>query len=243
MENIYKNDFEEFLTYTDEKKILLSEISREVKRHKTKSLLDIGAGNGQLSIPLSKKVESYLAIEPNKDFAIKLRKAGLEVIEGAFPLKILGTFDMLLASHSIPHRKDLIEPFIKEAWKLVRVGGIFLIITCRGQEDSRTWRMKGFEINHKDPNYASLNYIIQLLALFGKVKTRKITTKIITDTLDTMVQVLSSIASVASSGRRKRKEGFLQIQVQLKKILNQRYRNENSYFFPFQHSFIITEKI
>lgn len=243
MKDIYKDDFEKFLAHTDEKKVLLSAISREIKKRKIKSLLDIGAGNGLLSIPLSNKVESYLAVEPNKNFAIKLRKAGLEVIEGTFPLKILGTFDMLLTSHSIPHRKDLIEPFIKEAWKLVKVGGIFLIITCRGKENNRTWSMKGFEANRKDPNYASLNYIIQLLALFGKVKTRKITTQIITNTLDTMVQVLSSIASVASSGRRKRKEEFLRSQIQLKEILNQRYRNENSYFFPFQHSFIITEKI
>ena len=72
MEDIYKNDFEKFLSHTDEKKVLLDEISKEIEKHKTESLLDIGAGNGLLSIPLSKKVESYLAVEPNKKFVLDL---------------------------------------------------------------------------------------------------------------------------------------------------------------------------
>ena len=240
MGDSYKNDFEKFLTYTNEKQVLLVEISKEIEKHKAKSLLDIGAGNGLLSVPLSKKVESYLTIEPNKGFVAKLRATELEVIEGTFPLEISGTFDVVLASHSISYSRDLFEPFIKEAWKLVKPKGVFLIITYRGQEDDWTRLMKDFGENHEDPNRVGFNQIVELLASLGEVKTRKFITHVKTDKLEDMVQALSF---VASDGKPEKKIEFLKNRSRLEKILNKKYQDENGYFFPFQHFFITTEKI
>lgn len=240
MEDIYKNDFEKFLSHTDEKQILLAEISREIREHEIKSLLDIGAGNGLLSIPLSKEVESYLAIEPNEKFVAKLRKAGLKVVEGKFPLEIPTTFDMVLASHSISYRKDLFEPFIKRAWELVKPNGIFLIITYRGHEDDWTKLMKELGENHEDQNRVGFNQIVELLALLGDVKTRKIITRVKTKNLDDMVQALSF---VASGGKPEKKAIFWEKSSKLENILKQKYQDNNGYAFPFQHFFLITQKL
>lgn len=240
MEDIYKNDFEKFLTHTDEKQVLLAEISEEIARHKSKSLLDIGAGNGLLSIPLSKKVENYLAIEPNKSFVAKLRKVGLKVIEGTFPFEIFGTFDMVLASHSISYSRILFEPFIKEAWKLIKPQGVFLFVTYRGQEDDWTRLMKDIGKKHEDLNRVGFNQIIELLASLGEVKTRKVITQVKTDKLEDMIQALSF---VASNGKPEKKAEFIKYRLRLEKTLSKKYRHNNSYCFPFQHFFITTKKI
>ena len=58
----YRPDFEFFLTHTDEKEIILSEIEKYIDKYKVKSLLDIGAGNGKTAIFLKKNVSRYLAL-------------------------------------------------------------------------------------------------------------------------------------------------------------------------------------
>jgi len=240
MEDIYKNDFEKFISHTDEKQILLDEILKEVEEYDTKSLLDIGAGNGLLSIPLSRKAKSYLAVESNEKFVSKLRKAGLEVIEGKFPLEISGLFDMVLASHSISYRNDLFKSFIKKAWGLVKPNKVLLAITYRGEEDDWTKLMKELGENHEDQNRVVFNQMVELLASLGAVKTRKFITKVQTKNLDDMVQALSF---VASNGELKKKAEFLKQSKKLEKILKQNYRDSNGYLFPFQHFLLTTQKL
>jgi SAM-dependent methyltransferase len=240
VKDFYKNDFEKFLSHTNEKEILLKEISKEIKKYKIKSLLDIGAGNGLLSIPLSKRVKNYLAIEPNKNFAKKLRGAGLRVIEKKFPFEISESFDMILSSHSISYQKSFFEPFIKKAWKLVKKNGIFLIITYRGEEDDWTRFMKKLGINYKNKNRKGFNQIIKLLTLLGDVKIRKVITKVNAENLDDIIQALSF---VASDGDRHRKKEFLKRGDKIEKILNRNYKDKQGYYFPFQHFFLITKKL
>src|SRR3972149_4254514 len=109
--NSYESDFQVFLKYTNEKKILKEEISKLINKFNIRSILDIGAGNGELSQPLSEEVEDYLCIEPKKDFVGLLRKKGLTVIESEFPTELDRQFDMVLCSHSVPYDKKKLEPF------------------------------------------------------------------------------------------------------------------------------------
>lgn len=240
MEDNYKNDFEKFISHTDEKKVLVEEISKEIDKYSVESLLDIGAGNGSLSIPLSKKVRRYLAVEPNENFVSRLREAGLEVVGNKFPSIISDTFDMALSSHSISYKRDSFKPFITKAWKLVKPRGVFLIITFRGQEDDWTRLMKDLGENHEDKNRVGFNQIIEILSSIGKVKTRKVITQLKTDNLEDMMQALSF---VASGGKPEKKESFMKNRSRLEKTLNLKYRKNNDYSFPFQHFFIMTKKI
>ena len=240
MKDNYENDFEIFLSHTDEKQILLAEIFKEIERNDTKSILDIGAGNGLLSIPLSQKVINYLAIEQSESFVKKLLKAGVKVIKGIFPVKIDEVFDMVLVCHSIEFTRDLFEPFIRKAWRSVKPGGVFLLVTYRGQEDDWTRLMKDLGDNRESPNRIGFNKIVELLFSLGEVKMRKVTTQVKTDKLDDMVQ---AVAFVASDGRLDKKEKFLKNRLQLEKILERKYHNKHGYSFPFQHFFVITRRM
>ncbi|MDP3003966.1 MAG: class I SAM-dependent methyltransferase [Candidatus Azambacteria bacterium] len=237
MTDNYKNDFEKFLAHTNEKEVLFDEIVKEIERCKTRSLLDIGAGDGRLSIPLSKKVTTYLAVEPKESFAEKLRAANIRTIQGTFPVEIPETFDFVLSSHSISYDKELYEAFLQKAWSLLNPEGTFLIITYRGQEDDWTNLMKNLGNNPIDYNRAGFNKIIELLHSLGEVKMKKVATSVRTENFEDMIQTLSF---VASDGKPDKKNRFLQYRPRLEKILRSRYQDEAGYFFPFQHFFITT---
>jgi SAM-dependent methyltransferase len=114
MPDSYQSDFEAYLACTDEKEILLREIRRDFHRQKVKTVLDIGAGNGKLSIPLSKEF-SYLAVEKKPEFVKSLTKNGVSVIEGLFPIPIEEKFDAVLISHSLNVYRESFETFVSAA--------------------------------------------------------------------------------------------------------------------------------
>lgn len=238
-QNAYKNDFEKFLAHTNEKEILRDEIIQEIKKRKAKSLLDIGAGNGLLSIPIAQVVDRYLAIEPKEVFVKTLKAAGLDVIHDRFPTILEDQFDFVLSSHSIKYDKALFEPFVRAAWKCVAPNGALVIITYRGQEDDWTRLMDALGENPTDRNRVGYNGLIMLLNDLGEVKTKKIKTTVRTDTIDDMIDAL---ALVAANGVPERKEEFMKKRTKLEKILRSSYTKNSGFEFPFQHYIISTLK-
>ena len=99
----------------NQKEVLLQHISHHIEKIGASSLLDIGAGDGKLAIPLSKKTENYAAIESSHERVDLLRKAGLTVIEGIFPINVGGLYHMVLIVHSLPEKVDEVKPFLKAA--------------------------------------------------------------------------------------------------------------------------------
>lgn len=239
MEDPYSKDFETFLSHTDEKTVLLREIEKCVQDFKVKSLLDIGAGNGLLALPLSKKVENYTAVESNSEFALKLKSDHIKTIKANFPCHIKGMFDMILVSHVISYKKEIFEVFIKEAFNLLETGGLLLIITYRGQEDDWTRLMGYLGNNLKNYNRDGFDKILKLLGKYGKVSVEQVTTKVVTADLESMI---NSLAFVASDGKVERKENFLKNKEKVEKLLIKKYKSNNEFSFPFQHFFIKTLK-
>lgn len=205
-ESEYKNDFEKFLAHTNEKDVLAREIGADIVRFKINSILDIGAGNGLMNIPLSKRVDTYTAVEQNPIFVEKLAEAGINVIEAHFPVHIEGAYDLVLVSHATSYKEDSFEPFVRAGWNLVAPHGRLLIITYRGQEDDWTELMKQIRQPTSDSNRIGYNRLVELLFSLGEVKVRKVTTTVQTDNIDDMVDALSF---VASDGNPERKAEFL----------------------------------
>jgi SAM-dependent methyltransferase len=239
METDYKTDFEKFLAHTNEKKVLLAEIVKEIKSANAKSLLDIGAGNGLMAIPLSKQIEIYIAVESKPKFIEKLKEAGINAIEGLFPINIDQKFDMALSCHAISYKEEIFVPYIQKAMDLLNPNGRFVIVTFRGQEDEWTQLLKDLGIPQMDYNRVGYNSIIEFLHTFGDVLMKKVTTTVDSKSLEDMVDVLSF---VYHGGNTDQKVKFSTKTEKLKKILNAKYKSDKGYRFPFQHLFITTKK-
>lgn len=240
MEEEYKTDFEKFLAHTDEKEVLLNETIKEIRKINADSLLDIGAGDGSLAIPLSKGIKKYVAVESKQKFVSKLKSEGLSVIEGVFPLNINERFDIVFSSHALSYKPEIYADYIDKALELLKQGGLFIIITFRGQEDDWTALLKELGIPQMDYHRVGFNQIIQLLHKHtGSVTTRKVTTTVNTLSIDDIVDVLSF---VYHGGNSEQKNKFTTTKNRLIKILNSRYKKSHGYSFPFQHTFIITKK-
>ncbi len=238
---LYEKDFEFFLAHTNEKEILKNEILNLFKKYNIESVLDIGAGNGLLSIPLSKKVENYLAIEPKVKFCEALRKKGLRVIESFFPINLAGKFDFILCSHSVPEEGKNYIPFLSYAWEKVSDKGNLLMITYGQKHDDWNKLIRDLNLQSFKDHYKKGIERYDFLKTFAEVDVKKVRTQVKTHSLNQMIRALSF---VASAGQIDKKEKFLAKKDKLKRILNGKYfdSSQDLYTFPFNHYFFRIQK-
>ncbi len=230
----YKHDFEKFLKHTDEKAVLVSEIEKYISRYSVRSVLDIGAGNGEISIPLSRKVNRYLAIEKNPEFTAQLTQGGVETVEAEFPVQVVGAFDMVLASHTISYRRadfsNFIKDFVQTAWNLVNENGVFLMIGSGGNNDDWYDLMKEIgEEAELEPNKIGYQETMEQLNAIGKVTIEKVPAYVRTETLEDMIDALTFIAG---KGDPARKEKFLRHREVIESILTEKYATADGFAFP-----------
>jgi SAM-dependent methyltransferase len=233
----YTRLFKHFLSHTDEKTLLLRELRRNLRTLRPSSLLDIGAGNGELSIPLSRNIPDYVVIERKPEYVSTLYKAGLDVIAGSFPecVKRLPqfSFDAVLVSHSAPWHEDEYVPFLEAATSLVRKGGRLIVITYDNAESA--WgRMRdacGDPVSESSRmRIASLK---ARLGTFGHVTCATAETHVRTSSLRDLMEAL---AFVYSDGDMERAELFIRNQ-QYRKYLDEHNRTKHGFEFPFEHLF------
>jgi len=227
----YTRAFRAFLDHTNEKKDLLAVLKRRIEAARAHSLLDIGAGNGDLAVPLSKLVDVYLAVEPKADFVAKLQAGGITTIHAAFPTDINQTFDVVLASHVVPWEEGESETFLRAAWRLLNPKGSFMMITY--DEEVSEWgellQASGLPIDSVGQGHFA-GYKT-LLASLGNLEVEPITTYVETESLDDM---LLALAFVYGDGMPDRAEQFQENPV-VQKTLEADYHNDGRYCFPFTH--------
>jgi SAM-dependent methyltransferase len=240
--NTYEQDFPFYLKYTNEKKILSKEILNLFNRFNVKSVLDLGAGNGDLSKLLVKDVDRYLAVEPKKEFIHSLRKEGITALEKAFPCNLSEEkYDFILCSHSVPSSKLDYEPFLNKAFERLNQNGHLLIITYLGKEND--WDNLLTDIKVKPFEEVSDRYFERkdFLKKLGKIEEWFVFSKVESSSIENIIKALSF---VASGGEVEKKNIFLSKSKEISDIMNQKYYNKesNDYFFPFEHVFLMTSK-
>ncbi|MCX6751108.1 MAG: methyltransferase domain-containing protein [Candidatus Pacearchaeota archaeon] len=238
----YEEDFSFYLKFTNEKRVLAQEIINLFKKLKVKSVLDIGAGNGDLSSLLVKKVEKYITIEPQKEFAKLLRDKEISVIEKTFPCYTgEEQYDFILCSHSLPSLRRDYEPFLKEAFEKLKKDGNLLLITYIGKDND--WGNLLRDINVKPFEDTSARYFERkdFLKQFGKIKEWFVFSRLESSSIDNFIKALSF---VASGGEKEKREIFLSKTKEICDILNKKYYDKKSekYFFPFKHVFLMVNK-
>ena len=239
--NNYQKAFESYLKLTDEKERFFDYLSEVIQKFKIKSILDIGAGNGDLAIPLSGVVERYVAVERNKNFIRILESKNLEVIQGDFleeELPIKSKFDLVLCSYVIPH-EDSSDKFISKDFHHVKWGGQLLIITHTNPQVELGNFCENLDLENEwnDPTFSPR--MIELLSKLGEVKQKNLSTAIISDNLEDLFLALSFGFSIGSEEKEKL---FFEKKHEAFKFLEKNYSKDGKYIFPFKHEIIHCKK-
>lgn len=236
----YIRSFEKFLSHTNEKDIFVKELSGYLERYKPESVLDIGAGNGSLAIPLSEQVKNYEAIEQNPKYALRLQEAGIKTQEATFPVPLSQMFGMVILSHVVSYEAANHTEIIPPALDVVEPGGHLILVTHRGNsEDDWSKLLGNIGMDRYDGYAAIYSEIIDMLNRAGKTEVRKVQTTLDTSSLEDM---LEAMAFVASNGRIEGYQEFMSKRSEIKEILDSEYSVDSGYSFPYQHIFIDTHK-
>lgn len=228
---MYSEAFKSFLKCTDEKQVFIDTILTYIDEYSVNSLLDIGAGNGDLSIPVAKKVGRYMAIEPDTEHVATLRGAGLNVIEGKFPCPVSEKYDVVLCSHSTPGKPEGFKPFIHEAFNCVDTDGSLLIITYDDAQGA--WGQMLDDCNIEWPGFHKGRMALLREFLFTEFKNiteQEIITHVSSNNIN---EFLEALAFVYTDGKSE-SEPFTQSPAIREYVQKNYYKNE-MYSFPFTH--------
>jgi len=110
---------------------LVSEILKRHNINKVDLMIEVGAGRGLfLEVAREKSLaKNYIAIEPSRSCAERLRNGGFRVIEGMFEnIRIKEKADLIVNFELIEHLFDPRE-FIRSCYNLLKAGGLFIVST------------------------------------------------------------------------------------------------------------------
>ncbi len=221
----------------NQKEVLAENILRYIRNNTIKSLLDIGAGDGAVSVHLAKEVSRYLALEENRESVEKLTVLGLDVVNTSFPDAVLPEcFDMVLSSHSIPEGDIfLYESFLTKAWHLVCVKGTLLIITFKGSDDDPVIRLAESITGKKGS--ADLRYMemMRILGTFGQIRVEKVNSYVTTQEVDDLKELFGHRFWQNDAEKKERDLLFRQ-------VMDQHFNENGLYSVPTQHLFISVKK-
>jgi SAM-dependent methyltransferase len=239
MNRLYQEDFALFCRLTNEKEVLQHYLAYIVRTTQTQSILDIGAGNGDLAIPLSQLVAYYMAIEKQPEYVQRLRQADIPVLEADFPVEIKGFYDLVLLSHVISHSPASWGTIVDAAWTNVAQNGELIIITHRGKEDHWTRLLRRIGQDHLEQYRTGFEALCVVLEGLGRLSIHVTTSLVRTKNLDELLEALSF---VASNGISERKQAFLDLRIKLAEIFHNEYFSNGYYCFPFDHYILRTRK-
>lgn len=233
----YSQSFAKFLAHTNEKAILLEQILKKIKQIEPANILDIGAGNGELALPVSKLVKNYLAVEYKSDYVEKLRSLSLNVIESAYPCEIEQKFDFILSSHSLPWKQEKYKPFIECAMNQLSDKGVFLIITYDNESGDWFNLLEKNELQLVRNNSNRLGQMTEWLENTYKLNKETIIANVECEKMDDLIEAL---AFVYSDGDQNLINNFIGSE-KVRAYIEEKYKFGDKYIFPFEHIFIILQ--
>lgn len=149
--------------------ILAATISRHIQDLGARSLLDIGAGAGEVAVAISSQVSRYLAVERDPVNCAAVRLAGLDVIHASFPTEFGSQFDIVVSCYCLPEDLHSYEAFLTQAWKLVTPGGRLLVITSQRSVNSSLIRLSEELLGRKYGTDRRHTLVAKILRSFGEV--------------------------------------------------------------------------
>lgn len=160
--------FERFCTFSTEKNSIIQNLQHIVTNKDT--VLDIGAGTGCLTIPLAKIARKVVALEPSREAltylerkALKNKLTNIEFIKSKWEkIGHIGTFDIVLCSHTIYHLRDW-SKVIRKMLQISRKHAI-VVVHCKNDEFHKFLGTFWYQVHQYDyPNTHNHSYILDLI--------------------------------------------------------------------------------
>lgn len=168
-----------FSKHSDEKVVVARKVNEIIRKYNVDSVLDVGAGQGTFTSMIAPQVRSLKAIEKRHDHVQALKNQGIDVVEGEFPMDVGEKFDMVLASHSVPHNRDELQDFVHALIESAKGDGVVCIVTYKTDNDEwhkfMSQAMKRSDKDKTGENWLGKNYdtyyeMLNLLRAHGDVR-------------------------------------------------------------------------
>jgi SAM-dependent methyltransferase len=239
MPTLYSSLFEKFLRHTNEKEVLARGLNKIIHAHGVGSLLDIGAGNGELAKRIAPLVHDYTAVESDPEHIQGLLNHGLSVHPHRFPCQLprKGTYDMALAAYVIMETFSEQAEFIRQAIQCVRPDGIFVMVMYCNSDDGRWSQL----LQNLDLQRDKLDATVFAKLMASYVPGRRVTEERVQSRLSctSREELLECLAFAFGNGNHISQQRFLRAIRQDLSQLNGCQRGENEFTFFFDHYLLI----
>jgi hypothetical protein len=115
-----------------------------------------------------------------------------------------------------------------------------LIITYDSEKGDWNKLVSDVRVTRNNPQKIPFAQILSSLQKRGTVQTRVVQTAVRSKKID---EIMHALSFVASNGNPEYKSEFFASKVFLEKELNSKYCSSEQYCFPFDHYFIVVEKL
>jgi len=237
----YPQSFQTFIESTNEKQLLREHAQKTIAEYEVDSILDIGPGNGTLSIPLSQQVDEYLGVEKKQKFVEELREAGLKIIHDTFPVDLDRKFGLVLISHSVPYEPEKYKKLLRSAYSYVLKEGVLAVITFRGKKNE-DWQHIQELLGENSKALQHRRWLKQLhnfLQSLGETKVNHVETSVRCDSVD---ELFNALGFVFTNGKAKKLQNWKQKETKIKSYLSKHHKEERGYSVSCTHSYFTVHK-
>lgn len=228
----YMERYREYLARSNEKEVLAQAIRPLIKPG---SVLDVGAGGGELAHLLAIDVSEYTAVECHPHGIESLRQKGYRVIPKVFPCLLDGKFDNVLMSYCLYGGKAQCTAIVDAALAATAHQGRVIAVTFRdGLDDYNRLLHRVGHINRSGVD-VYYNFIREILAARGGVTSTVVTSHIFVRNLETLCETIAFMATNSNIGTLEWRHELVR-RLTMQESYLERYRHSGvGYKFPIAH--------
>jgi precorrin-6B methylase 2 len=235
----YVPAYHDFLSTTDEKAVIAAAVGPLLLEG---TILDVGAGTGDIPDLMGVEPEGYTAIEQRPEFVELLRGKGYSVIEELFPCDAPGTYDNVLMSYVLYGREQC-EVVIDPAWDLVSNSGQLVVVTYRDNVDDYTKLLHRIGHTRRVNTDIRFNYLHEKFASLGRTALHTARSHVYSADIGGLATGLSFMATNTPVGTPEARAEIHAKMVAEQPYLDAAYRNaDGTYQFPIDHYIFTVRK-
>jgi SAM-dependent methyltransferase len=236
----YHDRYPEFLSATDEKAVLAKALLPVISQG---SVVDIGAGSGEIPDLMGIDPSRYLAVEYQPTFVAALRHKGYKVIEGLFPCAVGGPHDNVVLSYCLAGDLRQCRIMLESAWTAVASGGRLLAVTFGDELDDYNALMHRVGHTTRDGSGERIPNLIRILTPLGPPTWTRVTSHVFSDSFDCLAAVLSFMATNSNVGTVERRAELRNAIASERQYLDRFYLGRDGvYRFPIEHHLLMVQK-